>query len=104
MVIYTSGFFHLNSDETQIYYISLFCITMKKRDQKSEQPNLEHILGVENSTLSIFLRGHLVIEALLTQLLPLRETIISDAYRDVRAVVQVLAGHYGYNYEIAVTP
>ena len=33
------------------------------------QPGLEHIIGGENELLSIFLRGHLVIEALLNQMI-----------------------------------
>ena len=42
---------------------------MEIKNHKAQKPNLNHIIGEENPVLSIFLRGHLVIEAMIGQLL-----------------------------------
>ncbi len=42
---------------------------------EAQKPTLEHLLGYENRTLSIFLRGHLVLEAVLNNLIQVKEKI-----------------------------
>jgi hypothetical protein len=45
---------------------------MKIGDHPAQKPSLEHLIGTENPVLSIFLRGHLVIEALINQIILLK--------------------------------
>lgn len=56
---------------------------MTRTDQAPEQPNLEHIVGEENPAFSIFLRGHLVIEALLTQQIQLKQPMSDHHLSDM---------------------
>ena len=42
---------------------------VKIGEYKAQKPKLDHIIGEENPVLSIFLRGHLVLEGILEELL-----------------------------------
>lgn len=48
---------------------------MEIGNHEAQRPTLDHLLGYENRILSIFVRGHLVLEAVLNNLIQIKEHI-----------------------------